>query len=208
MLELGEEQRVVAEAYEFLDEKRLLLAAELLRQLERYELLLDEIEALVRGARQQLVAAVQRHGLQELSVYPATPLVGVGIDLQQRNVMGVTLLDARLMRPDADHRMPPVASQPSPEAEQCRAAFAGFDEDPAYLGESNDDQRIQERGLDGRLIKQRLLEVLGADDPWIARAPRAYAPRGSAWSHRSGLARLALTALESRGRKRTRSTPL
>ena len=113
MLELGEEQRVVAEAYEFLDEKRLLLAAELLRQLERYELLLDEIEALGRSARQQLVAAVQRHGLQELSVYPATPLVGVGIDLQQRNVMGVTLLDARLTGPDADHRMPPVASQPS-----------------------------------------------------------------------------------------------
>lgn len=45
-----------------------------------------------------------------------------------------------------------------------------------------------------------LLEALGADDPWIARAPGAYAPRGSAWSHRSGLARLALTAIESRGR--------
>ena len=126
MLELGEEQRVVAEAYEFLDEKRLLLAAELLRQLERYELLLDEIEALVRGARQQLVAAVQRHGLQELSVYPATPLEGVGIDLQQHNVMGVTLLEARLVTPAAGSRAAPVASQPSPEAEQCRAAFAGL----------------------------------------------------------------------------------
>ncbi len=126
LLELGEEQRVVAEAYEFLDEKRLLLAAELLRQLERYEVLLEAIEALGRGARQQLVAAVQRHGLQELSVYPATPLAGVGIDLQQRNVMGVTLLDARLVEPDAGRRTPPVASQPSPEAEQCRAAFAGL----------------------------------------------------------------------------------
>ncbi len=126
MLELGEEQRVVAEAYEFLDEKRLLLAAELLRQLERYEALLDEIEAFGRSARQQLVAAVQRHGLQELSVYPATPLAGVGIDLQQRNVMGVTLLDARLVIPAAGRHTPPVASQPSPEAEQCRAAFAGL----------------------------------------------------------------------------------
>lgn len=46
----------------------------------------------------------------------------------------------------------------------------------------------------------RLLEALGPDDPWIARAPWAYAPRGSAWPHRSGLARLALTARESRGR--------
>jgi V/A-type H+-transporting ATPase subunit D len=126
VLELREEQRVVAEAYEFLDEKRLLLAAELLRQLERYEILLDEIEALGRSARQQLVAAVQRHGLQELSVYPATPLAGVGIDLQRRNVMGVTLLDARLVIPAAGGHTPPVASQPSPEAEQCRAAFAGL----------------------------------------------------------------------------------
>jgi V/A-type H+-transporting ATPase subunit D len=126
MLELGDERRVVAEAYEFLDEKRLLLAAELLRQLERYETLLDDIETLGRSARQQLVAAVQRHGLQELSVYPATPLAGAGIDLQQRNVMGVTLLDSRLVTSHIGPRPPPVASQPSPEAEQCRAAFASL----------------------------------------------------------------------------------
>ncbi len=125
MLELGEERRVVAEAYEFLDEKRLLLAAELLRQLKRYETLLDDIETLGRSARQQLVAAVQRHGLQDLSVYPPTPLAGAGIDLQQRNVMGVTLLDSRLRTPETSPR-PPVASQPSPEAEQCRAAFASL----------------------------------------------------------------------------------
>ena len=126
LLELAEEQRVVAEAYEFLDEKRLLLAAELLRQLEQYETLLKEIQSLARSASQQLVAAVQRHGLQELSVYPAAPLESVGIELQQRNVMGVALLDLRLVMADAGSGAPPVASQPSPEAEQCRAAFAGL----------------------------------------------------------------------------------
>jgi len=126
LLELAEEQRVVAEAYEFLDEKRLLLAAELLRQLELYETLLEEIESFTRSARQQLVAAVQRHGLQELSVYPAAPLEGVGVEVQQRNVMGVTLLDSRLVLPDAGSRAPPLASEPSPEAEQCRTAFASL----------------------------------------------------------------------------------
>ena len=126
LLELAEEQRVVAEAYEFLDEKRLLLAAELLRQLELYETLLEEIESFTRSARQQLVAAVQRHGLQELSVYPAAPLEGVGVEVQQRNVMGVTLLDSRLVMPDAASQAPPLASQASPEAEQCRTAFASL----------------------------------------------------------------------------------
>jgi V/A-type H+-transporting ATPase subunit D len=126
LLELGEEQRVVGEAYEFLDEKRLLLAAELLRQLELYETLLDEIEGLGRSARQQLVAAVQRHGLQELSVYPAAPLEGASVELQQRNVMGVTLVDSRLAMPTTGNRAPLSASQPSPEAEQCRAAFVSL----------------------------------------------------------------------------------
>jgi V/A-type H+-transporting ATPase subunit D len=126
LLELAEEQRVVAEAYEFLDEKRLLLAAELLRQLELYETLLEQIEPFTRSARQQLIAAVQRHGLQELSLYPAAPVEGVGVEVQQRNVMGVTLLDSRLVMPDAASQAPPLASQPSPEAEQCRTAFASL----------------------------------------------------------------------------------
>jgi V/A-type H+-transporting ATPase subunit D len=126
LLELAEEQRVVAEAYEFLDEKRLLLAAELLRQLELYETLLEQIEPFTRSARQQLIAAVQRHGLQELSLYPAAPVEGVGVEVQQRNVMGVTLLDSRLVMPDAASQAPPLASQASPEAEQCRTAFASL----------------------------------------------------------------------------------
>jgi V/A-type H+-transporting ATPase subunit D len=37
VLQLREEHDVVLEAYDFLDEKRLLLAAEVLRQLREYE---------------------------------------------------------------------------------------------------------------------------------------------------------------------------
>ena len=37
VLELRQERSVVSEAYDFLDEKRLLLAAELLRQLDAYQ---------------------------------------------------------------------------------------------------------------------------------------------------------------------------
>lgn len=44
-----------------------------------------------------------------------------------------------------------------------------------------------------------LLEVLNGD-PWVARAPRAYAPRGSSWMHHSFSGRLALTLWERSGR--------
>ncbi|MGD2073665.1 MAG: V-type ATP synthase subunit D [Gammaproteobacteria bacterium] len=125
LLELGQEQRVVSEAYAFLDEKRLLLAAELLRQLARYQELLQRIEAAVRTARQELIAAVQRHGLQELSLYPAAPLDGARIEAQQGNVMGVTLLEGSLAMPETRRRAP-AAGLSSPEAEHCREAFAAL----------------------------------------------------------------------------------
>jgi V/A-type H+-transporting ATPase subunit D len=125
LLELREEQRVVAEAYEFLDEKRLLLAAELLRQLESYEKLIAGIEAPGHTARRQLLAAVQRHGLQDLSLYPAAPFDQARIEMQRRNVMGVTLTDTSLVVGSTEWRAPPAA-QPSPEAERCREAFAAL----------------------------------------------------------------------------------
>lgn len=38
-------------------------------------------------------------------------------------------------------------------------------------------------------------------DPWIGAWPAAWGPRGSSWTHRSGLARILVTGLESRGRR-------
>lgn len=45
-----------------------------------------------------------------------------------------------------------------------------------------------------------LLSAVGATDDWIRRAPRAYAPRGSSWTHWFASTRLLLTLHESRGR--------
>ena len=46
--------------------------------------------------------------------------------------------------------------------------------------------------------QDRFLSATSAHDRFVARAPLAYARRGSHWSHRSGLARLALTWHEGR----------
>jgi V/A-type H+-transporting ATPase subunit D len=122
VLELRDERRIVGEAYEFLDEKRLVLAAELLRQLERYERLRAELDGLADTAGRRLAAAVQRHGLQELAVYPGRLQGQHRFDLEQRNFMGVTLIETSL--DTSGMPVPTVpACFPSVEAEDCRSAF-------------------------------------------------------------------------------------
>jgi V/A-type H+-transporting ATPase subunit D len=123
VLELKAERLVVTEAYDFLDEKRLLLAAELLRQLERYERLLEEIQSLSATAREALRAAVQLHGLQGLSIYPAAQLAEAGLRHTRRNFMGVALVDTLLEVPASEDSSPRLAANPSVEAEQCRDLF-------------------------------------------------------------------------------------
>jgi V/A-type H+/Na+-transporting ATPase subunit D len=131
VLALREERVVVGEAYDFLDEKRLLLAAELLRQLENYARLSARVEALAHAAGRKLAAAVGQHGLEGLSVYPAAPLSGAHLATTPRNFMGVTLVETALAEPPA--AAVPAAVYPSPEAVQCRTAFAELLQQSAVL---------------------------------------------------------------------------
>lgn len=121
MLQLREEQGVIHEAYDFLDEKRLLLAAELLRQLNQYEKLLDEYEKLRQRAEQALVATVRRHGLQGTQVYPASFLDNANMLMSNSLFMGVNLMKTELEIPEPKELV--EICQPSPEAEQCRHFF-------------------------------------------------------------------------------------
>jgi V/A-type H+-transporting ATPase subunit D len=120
-LALREERAVVGEAYEFLDEKRLILAGQLLRQMEDYRLLRQELTTLAATARSRLITAVRRHGLQELSVYPPRPQDAWRIGRQQQRCMGVILQTTTLEASGA--AAPEAASFPSGEAELCRQAF-------------------------------------------------------------------------------------
>lgn len=123
VLELRNERIVVTEAYDFLDEKRLLLAAEILRQLEVYDQLTTRIETLSNTANQHLKAAIGRHGQQGLSVYPAASLAGAAFEMRRRNFMGVTLADTDMSVPEAGAEPSPAACNPSSEATQCRDTF-------------------------------------------------------------------------------------
>lgn len=123
VLALREERVVVSEAYDFLDEKRLLLAAEILRQLETYDRVSDQIAASAAAAGRSLRAAAGRHGLQGLSVYPASSLENASVEMRRRNFMGVTLVDTDITLPASVGDDAAMACNPTSEAEQCRAGF-------------------------------------------------------------------------------------
>jgi V/A-type H+-transporting ATPase subunit D len=169
VLALREERVVVSEAYDFLDEKRLLLAAELLRQLEAYTRLSARSEALAHTAGHILAAAVGHHGLEGLSVYPAAALAGAHMGVTQRNFMGVTLVETALAA--APETAPlRAAANPSPEAVQCRAAFAELLQQSAVLaGVSGNLYRLQ---AEYRLTERRARALENVIIPEIEQALR------------------------------------
>jgi len=121
IISLNEERRAMREGYAFLDEKCLLLAGAMLRELRSYEELRREFQALQRDARLALRNAVGRHGLQGLQCYPPCRLDDASVRLRRRPLLGVALQDAELV--GAVSFAPPPA-YPSPEADACRALHA------------------------------------------------------------------------------------
>lgn len=122
VIELKDERGAMHEGYVFLDEKCLLLAAEILRELALHARLQRELLALHERASAALRAAVLRHGLQGLEVYPAADLGAAQLRVDAHALMGVRLQEARL-----DTAAVAPASQSverSPEAQACRDAFA------------------------------------------------------------------------------------
>ncbi len=130
VLELQDERRSMREGYEFLDEKRLLLAAEMLRELKRYESLWAQFQLRLQEAAQALREAVARHGFEGVQVYPAAALGNVALDVEPQLLLGVRLQQARLR---AEPGASPAALNPSPEAERCRRMFLAVMEQSATL---------------------------------------------------------------------------
>ncbi len=121
VVELKDERRAMHEGYVFLDEKCLLLAGEILRQLALHAQLQRAADAAQQAALAALQAAVARHGLQGLQVYPAAALDDGPLILQPSSLMGVRLQQGRW--PAAAGAAAPAVDA-SPEAEACRQAFA------------------------------------------------------------------------------------
>ena len=130
-LELKEEGRAMRDSHAFLDEKCLLLAGEILRELGRYDTIYRQFLATHRAAAGALQAALARHGLQGLQVYPAADLARSDVACIQRSLMGVRLQEATW---SARAVASPPAFDASSEAEACRRAFAAVFETATPLG--------------------------------------------------------------------------
>ena len=136
-LELKEERVGMQEGYRFLDEKRLILAAEILQTLNVYTRELVAFRADYAAAGQALRAAVGRHGIEGLSIYPPAAAPKGEVQVQERSVLGVRVQETRW--PTA-HRLdlaapPPQAPDQSPEGDACRAAFLALIPRCAHLAD-------------------------------------------------------------------------
>lgn len=123
VLELGDERRAMHEGHGFLDEKCLLLAGEMLRELARHAALDKRLRAGFDAAVAALASAIARHGLEALLVHPAALAERSRFALRGRSLMGVRLVEAELAL-----EAPPIppAVDRSPEADACREAFAAL----------------------------------------------------------------------------------
>jgi len=131
VLELKDERRALHEGYVFLDEKCLVLAGEILRELALHAKALEALQAAHDAALAALQAAVARNGLEGLQVYPAADLGAVRLHARMRALMGVPLQEAELAG-QAEPASP--AADRSPEAEGCREAFRALLDRAAALG--------------------------------------------------------------------------
>jgi V/A-type H+-transporting ATPase subunit D len=119
---LAEERRTMREGYAFLDEKCLLLAGEMLREVRRHRAIADEAAPLQAKADRALDGALLRHGLNGLQVYPAPP-GEQRLRLARRALLGVAMRDATVEGGPGDA---PPAVAASPEAAACAAAHAAL----------------------------------------------------------------------------------
>ena len=76
LIALADERRTMREGYAFLDEKCLLLAGEMLRQVRLLSVVSREIAATDEARTPALAAALARHGLHGLQVLPPTASAG------------------------------------------------------------------------------------------------------------------------------------
>jgi V/A-type H+-transporting ATPase subunit D len=118
------------EGYAFLDEKCLLLAGAMLRELRRFDEASARLRSLQSRAATALAAAVKHHGLQGLQCYPVSPQAAITLHVQQRFLLNVALLDAGAGREPV---ATPEPAYVSPEAEDCRDAFSALTQQLAIM---------------------------------------------------------------------------
>jgi V/A-type H+-transporting ATPase subunit D len=121
LLELRDERRLVQEGYDLLDEKRVLLATETLRELRQHTESQATIDAQWTGAREALGRAIEVHGFEDLTVEPPCSLETALFHGNQRSFLGIPLVEAYVDEIPCVFLADPVRG--TPELKRCAEAF-------------------------------------------------------------------------------------
>jgi V/A-type H+-transporting ATPase subunit D len=130
-LELRAERDLMREGYEFLDEKRMIIAAEMQRQLRAWQTAITAFGKSRDAARDALALAAARHGLEGLTVHPSVQLDRWEPGVVSRRYLGVELLDGGPVEMQVRPAM--EAALPSIEGDDCSRAFTALLEPAAEL---------------------------------------------------------------------------
>lgn len=123
LLELKDEQQLVQEGYRLLDEKRILLAGEIRRQLAQLRERRRELGEAEQAARAAFEAALRRHGLDTLAVHAPASFAQEALVVAQSRLLGLALLEARLRPPVAPVPHGLAAGAASAEVRECARAY-------------------------------------------------------------------------------------
>lgn len=132
-LALADERALMQQGYRFLDEKRLLLATEMLRALQRHRDAEDRLLRQIGLARAALRNALQRHGLEGLQAYPPAPVGPTEPATTRALFLGVPMLQTIDRAAHDASRADDAALDASPEARACAGSFTALIEPLAQL---------------------------------------------------------------------------
>lgn len=122
LLELRRERAVMEQGHRFLDEKRIALAQQLLRDLRTHAELCERLLAAQQAAAVAINAALEVHGLEGLALYPPGT-TDWRVTWQESTFLGVRLTEAAPLLGQRGSAAA-IACLPSAAAERCAAAFA------------------------------------------------------------------------------------
>ena len=122
LLELRREHEVVEEGHRLLDERRVLLARELLARLRAFDERFDAFADREKQAHAALIEATERMGLEQLEVYPPLDLSALETVRETTRFIGIAFDGARFGEiPEPGRERAPVF-----EFEQAEAAASKF----------------------------------------------------------------------------------
>lgn len=117
LLDLQNELHLVNDGYEFLDEKRILLASEMLRQRQAWHEAYPEFMALCEQAIEALAASAADQGLDGLQVRPAASLPDAKLRIVRNPFLGQEIIEAAFEPGESVMATTPVRD--SPAAHKC-----------------------------------------------------------------------------------------